>query len=76
MFAPEISEKISLDQEAMAGLVKASLSKRSPKALSVIYLPSFPASGESFTEARTAKIGGSIGWHSTGGTLDRAIARF
>lgn len=60
----------------MAGLVKASLSKRSPKALSVIYLPSFPASGESFTEARTAKIGGSIGWHSTGGTLDLAVRKW
>ena len=30
-------------------------------AFKVMYFPSLPARGESFTDARTAKIGGSIG---------------
>mmetsp|Transcript_9354 Transcript_9354/g.27781 ORF Transcript_9354/g.27781 Transcript_9354/m.27781 type:complete len:200 (-) Transcript_9354:774-1373(-) len=45
----------------MAGLVRASFSSRSPMECSVMCFPSFPASGESFTEARTARTGGSIG---------------
>mmetsp|Transcript_17539 Transcript_17539/g.45159 ORF Transcript_17539/g.45159 Transcript_17539/m.45159 type:complete len:223 (-) Transcript_17539:739-1407(-) len=68
---PRISKKsrVGLGRISIAGLVRASLSSRSPMACSVMYLPSLPASGESFTDARTDRTGGSIGLHSTGGTF-------
>mmetsp|Transcript_114111 Transcript_114111/g.310052 ORF Transcript_114111/g.310052 Transcript_114111/m.310052 type:complete len:200 (-) Transcript_114111:594-1193(-) len=53
----------------MAGLVIASLSRRSPMAKRVMCLPSLPARGELFTEHLTDSTGGSIGVHSMQGTL-------
>mmetsp|Transcript_53504 Transcript_53504/g.148338 ORF Transcript_53504/g.148338 Transcript_53504/m.148338 type:complete len:204 (+) Transcript_53504:909-1520(+) len=53
----------------MAGLVEASFSSRSPMLWRVRYFPSFPASGESLTEARTEMTGGSIGVQAMLGTL-------
>mmetsp|Transcript_16893 Transcript_16893/g.48323 ORF Transcript_16893/g.48323 Transcript_16893/m.48323 type:complete len:207 (-) Transcript_16893:571-1191(-) len=55
---------------SMAGFVSASLSRRSPMLNMVMYFPSFPASGESFTEARTEITGGSMALHGMLGTFE------
>mmetsp|Transcript_53152 Transcript_53152/g.172869 ORF Transcript_53152/g.172869 Transcript_53152/m.172869 type:complete len:300 (+) Transcript_53152:852-1751(+) len=53
---------------SMAGFVIASFISLSPMDSIVMFLPSLPTSGESFTEARTEMLGGSMGMQGTGGT--------